>query len=150
VPRRTTGIPADAAVATGPRRSSGPTRSPARSNQLLLNTEGIANFNTVAGFSLLSRVTADNYGFYFIGLKPWEERTRADLDARQIVNRVNAETAPNRAGSDAFAVMPPSIPGLGTQGGFSFWLQDRTGGKSWVPEPEPADVPRRRQKAGRS
>ncbi len=28
----------------------------------------------------------------------------------------------------AFAVMPPSIPGLGTQGGFSFWLQDRTGG----------------------
>ena len=27
-----------------------------------------------------------------------------------------------------FAVMPPSIPGLGTQGGFSFWLQDRTGG----------------------
>jgi len=28
----------------------------------------------------------------------------------------------------AFAVMPPSIPGLGTQGGFSFWLQDRSGG----------------------
>ena len=26
------------------------------------------------------------------------------------------------------AVMPPSIPGLGTQGGFSFWLQDRSGG----------------------
>jgi len=24
--------------------------------------------------------------------------------------------------------MPPSIPGLGTQGGFSFWLQDRSGG----------------------
>jgi HAE1 family hydrophobic/amphiphilic exporter-1 len=27
-----------------------------------------------------------------------------------------------------FANMPPSIPGLGTQGGFSFWLQDRAGG----------------------
>jgi hydrophobic/amphiphilic exporter-1 (mainly G- bacteria), HAE1 family len=24
--------------------------------------------------------------------------------------------------------MPPSIPGLGSQGGFSFWLQDRSGG----------------------
>ena len=24
--------------------------------------------------------------------------------------------------------MPPSIPGLGTQGGFSMWLQDRSGG----------------------
>ena len=37
-------------------------------DQLLARTEGIANFNTIAGFSLLSRVTADNYGFYFIGL----------------------------------------------------------------------------------
>ena len=29
--------------------------------------------------------------------------------------------------------MPPSIPGLGTQGGFSFWLQDRSGGIARVP-----------------
>src|SRR2546426_8645738 len=28
----------------------------------------------------------------------------------------------------AFAFMPPSIPGLGSSGGFSFWLQDRSGG----------------------
>ena len=28
----------------------------------------------------------------------------------------------------AFAFMPPSIPGLGNAGGFSFWLQDRSGG----------------------
>ena len=28
----------------------------------------------------------------------------------------------------SFAVMPPAIPGLGNQGGFSFWLQDRSGG----------------------
>ena len=28
----------------------------------------------------------------------------------------------------AFAIMPPSIPGLGSQGGFSLWLQDRSGG----------------------
>src|SRR4030095_16423343 len=47
-------------------------------DQLLAQTEGLANFNTLAGFSLLSRVTASNYGFYFIGLKPWEERTRPD------------------------------------------------------------------------
>jgi len=97
-------------------------------DQLLAKTEGVANFNSIAGFSLLSRVTASNYGFYFIGLKPWSERNRPDLDARQIVNRLNRQlrqTAPEAA---AFAVMPPSIPGLGTQGGFSFWLQDRTGG----------------------
>ena len=97
-------------------------------DQLLAHTEGIAAFNTTAGFSLLSRVTADNYGFYFVGLKPWDERTRADLNARQIVNRVNAELRRIAPEATAFAMMPPSIPGLGTQGGFSFWLQDRTGG----------------------
>jgi HAE1 family hydrophobic/amphiphilic exporter-1 len=97
-------------------------------DQLLAKTEGIANFNTIAGFSLLSRVTASNYGFYFIGLKPWDERTRADLDARQIVNRLNGQLRQQVPEATAFAVMPPSIPGLGTQGGFSFWLQDRSGG----------------------
>ena len=47
----------------------------------------------------------------------------------------------------AFAVMPPSIPGLGTQGGFSFWLQDRSGGSLEFLEPERAEVPRRRAQA---
>jgi len=97
-------------------------------DQLLARTEGLANFNTIAGFSLLSRVTASNYGFYFIGLKPWNQRTRADLNARQIVNRLNGELRRIVPEATAFAVMPPSIPGLGTQGGFSFWLQDRSGG----------------------
>ncbi|MGH9144030.1 MAG: efflux RND transporter permease subunit, partial [Vicinamibacterales bacterium] len=97
-------------------------------DNLLAHTEGVANFNTIAGFSLLSRVTASNYGFYFIGLKPWDDRTSTDLEARQIVNRVNRELRRVAPEATAFAVMPPSIPGLGTQGGFSFWLQDRTGG----------------------
>jgi HAE1 family hydrophobic/amphiphilic exporter-1 len=97
-------------------------------DQLLAHTEGIQNYNTIAGFSLLSRVTASNYGFYFIGLKPWDERTRSDLEARQIVNHVNGELRRLVPEATAFAVMPPSIPGLGTQGGFSLWLQDRSGG----------------------
>ena len=96
-------------------------------DQLLAQTPGIANFNTIAGFSLLSRVTASNYGFYFIGLKPWAERG-SDLEARTIVNRLNGELRQRVSEATAFAVMPPSIPGLGTQGGFSFWLQDRSGG----------------------
>ncbi len=96
-------------------------------DQILGRTEGIANFNTITGFSLLSRVTASNYGFYFIGLKPWDERG-AGLDARTIVDHLNAELRRTVPEAAAFAVMPPSIPGLGTQGGFSFWLQDRSGG----------------------
>jgi len=96
-------------------------------DRLLAQTPGIANFNTIAGFSLLSRVTASNYGFYFIGLKPWDERGSA-LDARTIVDGLNRQLRQAVPEAAAFAVMPPSIPGLGTQGGFSLWLQDRSGG----------------------
>ncbi len=95
-------------------------------DQLLQRSEGVANFATIAGFSLVSRVTASNYAFYFIGLKPWDERP--ELEARTIVNRLNAELRKVAPEATAFALMPPSIPGLGTQGGFSFWLQDRSGG----------------------
>jgi HAE1 family hydrophobic/amphiphilic exporter-1 len=96
-------------------------------DQALLQTDGVANFVTIAGFSLLSRVTAGNYAFYFIGLKPWDERGTG-LDVRSIVNTLNARLRQAVPEATAFAVMPPSIPGLGTQGGFSFWLQDRSGG----------------------
>jgi HAE1 family hydrophobic/amphiphilic exporter-1 len=63
-------------------------------------------------------------------LKPWAERTRPDLAARAIVERVNAQLRTVAPEAIAFAIMPPSIPGLGSQGGFSFWLQDRSGASS--------------------
>ena len=97
-------------------------------DKILAQADGIANYNTIVGFSLLSRVTASNYAFYFIGLKPWDERGTPNLEARQIVNRLNGELRKGVPEAAAFAVMPPSIPGLGSQGGFSFWLQDRSGG----------------------
>ncbi|HVT47747.1 MAG TPA: multidrug efflux RND transporter permease subunit [Vicinamibacterales bacterium] len=95
---------------------------------ILAATPGIEGYNTIVGFSLLTRVTSSNNGFYFVGLRPWSERTPAGLDARTIVNRLNARFAAELSEGVAIAVMPPSIPGLGAQGGFSMWLQDRSGG----------------------
>jgi HAE1 family hydrophobic/amphiphilic exporter-1 len=94
---------------------------------ILAKTEGLASYNTIVGFSLLTRVTAPNNAFYFVGLKPWSERHEG-MDARSIVNRLNARFRDEIPEAVAVAVMPPSIPGLGSQGGFSFWLQDRSGG----------------------
>ena len=55
-------------------------------------------------------------------------RARAGLDARSIVNRAERDVPRRRfPKASALAVMPPAIPGLGSQGGFSFWLQDRIG-----------------------
>ena len=95
---------------------------------ILSKTEGIGHFNTIVGFSLLTRVTASNNGFYFVGLKPYGEREKDGLEARAIVNRINAAFRREIPEAISFAVMPPSIPGVGSQGGFSMWLQDRSGG----------------------
>ncbi|HMF60399.1 MAG TPA: efflux RND transporter permease subunit, partial [Vicinamibacterales bacterium] len=95
---------------------------------ILSKTPGINAFNTIVGFSVLTRVTAPNNGFYFVGLKPWGERRGPGMDARSIVDNLNARFRKEISEATVAANMPPSIPGLGSQGGFSFWLQDRSGG----------------------
>jgi hydrophobic/amphiphilic exporter-1 (mainly G- bacteria), HAE1 family len=85
-------------------------------------------YNTIGGFSLLTRISASYQGFFFLGLKPWHERTSKPLQARAIVDTLNRQMAAQIPEAVAFAFMPPSIPGLGNAGGFSFWLQDRSGG----------------------
>jgi len=93
--------------------------------KILAGTPGISAYNTIVGFSVLTRVTAPNNGFYFVGLTPWHER---EMSAREIVNHLNARFRAEIPEGVALANMPPAIPGLGSQGGFSFWLQDRSGG----------------------
>jgi HAE1 family hydrophobic/amphiphilic exporter-1 len=95
---------------------------------LLAKTDGVANFNTIVGFSLITRVNASNNAFYFVQLDPWDQRQTAALQARAIVNRLNGELRSLVPEAMAFAIMPPAIPGLGSQGGFTMWLQDRSGG----------------------
>lgn len=95
---------------------------------ILAKTEGIENFNTIGGFSLLTRVSASYNGFFFVELKPWDERTPENLQAKGILATLNKKFATEITEATAFAFMPPSIPGLGSAGGFSFWLQDRSGG----------------------
>src|SRR4029078_2773433 len=48
--------------------------------------------------------------------------------ARAIVNRLNTQFRTAVPEAVAVAIMPPSIPGLGSQGGCSMWIQDRSGG----------------------
>jgi HAE1 family hydrophobic/amphiphilic exporter-1 len=97
-------------------------------DDVLANTEGVQNFNTIVGFSLLTRVTASNNAFYFVQLRPWEERLSDAQQARAITERLNAKFRQIAPEAFALAILPPSIPGLGSQGGFSLWLQDRSGG----------------------
>jgi len=63
-----------------------------------------------------------------VNLKPWDERGAAGLDARAILANINRQLSAQVPEAVAFAFNPPAIPGLGSSVGFSFWLQDRSGG----------------------
>jgi HAE1 family hydrophobic/amphiphilic exporter-1 len=93
---------------------------------ILKETPGIQHFTTVAGYSLLSTVTTTYNAFYFLTLEPWHERDAKGLTAAVIMRQLNAKLA---ALPDAQAVVfsPPAIPGVGTSGGVSFVLEDRSG-----------------------
>jgi HAE1 family hydrophobic/amphiphilic exporter-1 len=95
---------------------------------ILANTPGVENYTTIDGFSLLTRVSTTNNAFFFVNLKPWSERTSAQLEAKAIMANINRQLFMQIPEAMAFTFSPPAIPGFGSAGGFSFWLQDRGGG----------------------
>jgi HAE1 family hydrophobic/amphiphilic exporter-1 len=97
-----------------------------RIEDVLAHTPGVQTYNTIAGFSLLSQVNTTYNAFYFVTLTPWGERDAKGLTADVIIRRLNAELS-QLPGAVAFGFSPPAIPGVGTSGGATFMLEDRTG-----------------------
>lgn len=95
---------------------------------ILAKTPGIQYYTSISGFSLLTRVSASYNGFFFVSLSPWDERTSRELQIQPIINNLNKRLAAEVPEAKAFLGLPPAIPGLGTSGGFSFWIQDKSGG----------------------
>ncbi len=93
---------------------------------VLAETPGVAGYNTIAGYSMLSAVSTPYSAFYFVALAPWSERDRQGLTAAAIMRQLNRRLARLPA-AVAFAFAPPAIPGVGTSGGVTFMLQDRAG-----------------------
>jgi len=95
---------------------------------ILAKTEGVQAYASIVGFSLLTRVSSTYTAFMFVQLKPWSQREGAALEARGILRTLNRSLATQVPEATAFAFSPPAIPGFGSAGGFSMWLQDRSGG----------------------
>ena len=94
--------------------------------EVLKNTPGVRNYTSVIGFSLLSTVYNTYSGFVFVNFKPWDDRTSLDESYGAIKAHLARELGKIPEGR-AFAFAPPSIPGIGTAGGFTAVLEDRAG-----------------------
>jgi HAE1 family hydrophobic/amphiphilic exporter-1 len=95
--------------------------------KILANTPGVRYTTSVIGFSLLSFVRTTYNAFFFVTLKPWDERTSRAEQLQAIKAHLNRELSKVPA-AIAFGFSPPAIPGVGTSGGFTFILEDRSGG----------------------
>jgi HAE1 family hydrophobic/amphiphilic exporter-1 len=93
---------------------------------LLAKTPGVESTSSVIGFSLLSLTRSTYNAFFFVTLKEWKERQRREEQYQSIRQSVNQKLAGLRQGI-AFSFSPPAIPGVGTSGGFTFVLEDRSG-----------------------
>jgi HAE1 family hydrophobic/amphiphilic exporter-1 len=93
---------------------------------VLAQTPGVEYTTTVVGFSLLSLVRTSYNAFFFVTLKEWSKRKSPEQQFQVIKQRVNGALSKLPEGI-AFDFSPPSIPGVGTSGGFTFVLEDRAG-----------------------
>ena len=94
--------------------------------KILANTPGVQYTTSVVGFSLLSYVRTSYNAFFWVSLKPWDDRKSRDEAYQAIKARLNQELKQMPEGT-VFSFSPPAIPGVGTAGGVTFVLQDRAG-----------------------
>ncbi len=99
-----------------------------KAEAILEKNEAVEGFNTISGYSLVTAAYSSNMGFFFVQLKPWHERHTPESHAAGVVAALNQAFAQTIPEATVFAFGPPAIPGLGTGAGFTFELQDRSGG----------------------
>jgi HAE1 family hydrophobic/amphiphilic exporter-1 len=93
---------------------------------ILAKEPGVEYTTSILGFSLLSYVRASYSAFAFISLKDWGDRKQTAVQIQAIKAHLNQELS-KIPESVAFTFSPPAIPGVGTSGGFTFILEDRSG-----------------------
>jgi HAE1 family hydrophobic/amphiphilic exporter-1 len=96
-------------------------------NRRLAGMEGIRDWVSIVGFSLIDMASSSNMATLWVVFDPWEERNAPHLSAEALVGRMWQEFGQIQE-AQIFAFIPPAIRGLGFAGGFLMELQDRSGG----------------------
>jgi len=101
-------------------------------DSLFAKNPAVENRTAIIGYSLIDGQYKTNAATFFVTLKDFEERygslkTAAKENARTVLMSVYDGAQAIRAGK-VIPIAPPAIPGIGTTGGFEFWIQDKGSG----------------------
>jgi multidrug efflux pump len=99
---------------------------------IFAKTPGVDKRSMITGYSLLDSGFKTNAGAFFVTLKDFKER----YDTTEAARAQNARAVLMNVYRDAqkideaivIPVAPPPIPGIGTTGGFEFWIEDTGSG----------------------
>ncbi|MFT8246717.1 efflux RND transporter permease subunit [Roseomonas sp. BN140053] len=97
-----------------------------RASDTVLRVPGVANAIAFVGFDGATFTNAPNTGVIFVGLKSFEERQHDGIAYGAILAELQAKLGAEREAL-ALVIPPPSVPGIGTGGGFKLYVQDRAG-----------------------
>ena len=95
-------------------------------SKLLLDSPGVARTIAFSGFSGATQTNATNAGAIYCALKPFAERDKAGDLLPRVLEEATKRVAAIK-GANVFIIPPPSVRGIGTLGGFTFEVQDRSG-----------------------
>ncbi len=99
-----------------------------KADAIFAKIPGVDTRTMVTGYSLPDSGFKTNAGTFFVTFKNFDERykdvaTAKAQNARAILVGFYEE-AQRIEGAVVVPIAPPSIPGIGTTGGFEFWIQD--------------------------
>ncbi|MDG1874490.1 MAG: multidrug efflux RND transporter permease subunit [Mariniblastus sp.] len=92
-------------------------------DEICANTDGVSDYISITGYSILSGSAGSNVGFVAVMFKPWEKRTTPELSQESILGRLQ-QSLNSVDEAIAFAFGPPPIDGLGSAGGFQMEVED--------------------------
>ncbi len=88
-----------------------------RIDKILENTEGIEDWVTIGGLSILDNSSAPNTGTLFVTFSPLEERLKKGLTLDVLLGNLRSQLGTIQD-AVVFPFAPPAIRGLGVRGGF--------------------------------
>ena len=97
-----------------------------KASEILMSRPGVEHAVAFAGFDGATFTNAPNTGVIFVALKDFEERIAESLTSAGILADLRQQMFALRE-AQIFVLPPPSVPGIGTGGGFKMYVQDRSG-----------------------
>jgi len=99
---------------------------------LFAKNPAVENRTAINGYSFIDSQYKPNVASFFVTFKSFKERyaskEKAGSENYEAVLREIAAAARNIKTGVFIPIAPPAIPGIGTTGGFEFWIQDKGAG----------------------